>query len=82
MGKSIELTYEEVMTNPAYEHFREAVALLQNSRFEDLFPEKHLLALKDLTARKLKALHLETPSLPLKDVVTHALENLPDDTSA
>ncbi len=81
-GKHIELTYEEVMTNPAYEWAREAVTLLQNSRFEDLFPKKHLLGLKSVVHRKLKVLHNENTLLPLKDVVTHALENLPDDTSA
>ncbi len=82
MVKSIELTYEEVMSNPAYEHLQEAVVLLQNSRFEDHFPEKHLLALKSLTVQKLKALQREAPFSPLKDVVTHVLENIPDDTSA
>ncbi|MFN0033442.1 MAG: hypothetical protein ACKVUS_00160 [Saprospiraceae bacterium] len=82
MGKSIELTYEEIMSNPEYERFREAAVLLQNSRFEDLFPEKHLLGLKSLVHRKLWALYNETPSLPLKDVVTHVLETLPDDTSS
>lgn len=81
-SKSIEPTYEEVMSNPAYEWVREAVVLLQNNKFEDLFPKKHLLALQNLAAHKLRVLHRETPSLPLKDVVTHILGGLPDDTSA
>jgi hypothetical protein len=81
-GKSIELTYEEVMANPAYEGLREAVVLLQESTFADLFPKKHILGLKSLVHRKLKDLHHENILTPLKDVVAHVLETLPDDTSA
>jgi hypothetical protein len=81
-GKSIELTYDEVMTNPSYEGLREAAVLLQKSTFAELFPKKHILGLKSMVRRKLKDLHHENILLPLKDVVAHVLETLPDDTSA
>jgi hypothetical protein len=55
---------------------------LETAKFADLFPKKHLLSLQDMVSRKLKTLYLQTPTLPLKEAVTHALENLPDDTSA
>ncbi len=75
-------TFEEALQNPAYEHLWETLKYLQTAKFADLFPEKHLLAHKSLIAQKLKALHGHSPLLPLKDVVAHTLESLPDDTSA
>ncbi|MFN0033440.1 MAG: hypothetical protein ACKVUS_00150, partial [Saprospiraceae bacterium] len=76
------ISFEEALQDPAYEHLWGTLRYLETAKFSNLFPKKHLLALQDLIARKLKALHGEIPSLPLKDAVTHALENLPDDTSA
>jgi len=76
------LSFDDALQDSAYEHLWDTLRYLETAKFADLFPEKHLLTLKSLTAQKLKALHRESPFSPLKDVVTHALENLPDDTSA
>ncbi len=80
--KKVSIPFEKALKDPTYEHLWDTLRYLETARFADLFPQKHLISLQDIVSRKLKALHLETPSLPLKDVVTHALENLPDDTSA
>lgn len=80
--KQQSISFQDALQDPSYEHLWDTLQYLETAKFSDLFPQKHLLALQDLIAQKLRALHLETPFLPLKDVVTHVLGGLPDDTSA
>jgi hypothetical protein len=82
MKQAQSISFEEALKDPAYEHLWESIRFLESARFEDLFPEKHLLALQDILSVKIKALYQVNPLLPLKDVVKNALSDLADDTSA
>lgn len=82
MKQAQSIFFEEALKDPAYEHLWESIRLLESARFEDLFPEKHLLALQDIVSVKIKTLHRINPSLSLKDVVRNVLGDLADNTSA
>lgn len=81
-GKVIELTYEEAMTEPAYERIQTATKLLQTTSFEEMFPEKNMLGLKEAISCELKSFYESTTQHSLKDAVALAFSFLPDDTSA
>jgi len=75
-------SFEDALKDPAYEHLWGHIRFLESARFEDLFPEKHLLALQDIVSLKIKVLHQSDPSLPLKDVVRNVLGDLADNATA
>ena len=82
MKKSESISFSETLSNPSYEHLWEVVHFLENARDEELFPEKYMAAQQWLIARKVKALYLENPQMPLNKVVISVLSGIPDSTSA
>jgi hypothetical protein len=82
MKKSDSISFSETLKEPAYEHLWEVVHFLENARDEELFPEKYMAAQHWLIARKVKALYLENPRMPLNRVVITILSGIPESTSA
>ena len=82
MKKSESISFSETLNEPAYEHLREVALFLEHAQDEELFPEKYMAAQQGLIARKVKALYLENPQMPLNKVVINVLSGIPDSTSA
>jgi hypothetical protein len=75
------VTFEQALIMPEYAQFHEAIRHLENTPSKDVFPQKYEASLKGLTNRKVQSLFDENPSMPLKNVLTLIIENLPDDLS-
>lgn len=81
-NKSTAISFEDVLQNSELSHLHEVVHFLENTKNKPLFPQKYETSIKRSVSKKVKALFVEHPTMPLKNVITVVVNSLPETLNA
>ena len=71
-------SFSEVLQNPKFSRFWDAIHLLETANDEELMPEKMIAVRQDVILEKMKVFRQNYPGATLKDAILHLLKDLPD----
>ncbi len=69
------ISFEEVLQNKELSHLHEVVHFLEETKDQDLFPNKQTAYFKDAVSQRVQTLYSENSTMPIKKVITSVLEN-------
>ena len=75
-----EITMDDVLNNPLYKDYHEALKFVIKNQDKILFPRKHLMALKSNFAVRLRKLKEQQPEIEMKDALANIFSLLPPKT--
>lgn len=75
------ISFDEAMATPELAHLKDILQYVENAPVGTLFPKKYEKGIEYIATNKIYALYKENPFLPLKNVVTIVLEQIPANIS-
>ena len=76
------ISYEKALQMPELTHLHDTLHYLENAPDSEVLPQKYAQSLEYRSAKHIQRIFKDSPTLPLKDVVSSIIERLPMDISA
>ncbi len=79
---NLSISYEEALQMPELAHLHDTLHYLENAPDSEILPQKYAQSLEYQASKHIQNVFKDTPTLPLKDVVSNVIKRLPNDISA